>query len=428
VCLIVSTKNLNINKEDSMSIQNPRFCGAELAYVQEVLELGFKASSEGTMKERFERAFAKRFGVAHAISSNSGTSPIHQALVALGASEGDEIILSPLSPVMPAYAVIQAGATPVFADVDPNTFLIDPADIARKITKKTRGILCVHLYGAVCDMPAIMGLAKEHDLYVIEDSAQCFFGKDSLGRLAGTIGIAGTFSFDNMKHLSTGEGGMLITNHWVTAERARQFGGLGFKNITAETGNVRRDRDDFQNPAYERHGAFGFNYRMAEVVAAVGLGQLERATTLCMFRRHMGARFMDVLADLNCDWLVPQQTYPKSEHSYWTFAARYDGEEKRGVLWEDFRKKFMEFGGDGIYAAWQLIYEEPSMIRLNQAGQLFPNGGPKFPHVVGMFDGVSYPNAEYLQARMLQFTTNQLTNEEQEVQAEALRRTIRYFK
>ena len=404
-----------------------RFQGNEAQYLQEALDRGFTAGSDGTFRDRFEKAFRERYGVQYALTSNSGTSPLHQALMAFGVGPGDEVIIPPLGPVMPAYVVIQCGAKPVFADIDLETFLIDPKDVERKITPRTKAIIPIHLYGGVCDMPEIMRIAKEHNLFVLEDCAQCILGKDQEGRYAGSIGDAGSFSFDNVKHISTGEGGILLSNDEGITLRARRFGGVGFKGVSAESSNVRKLRDDFQDPSYERHNTFGYNYRMSEPLAAVGLGQFERIDTIIGNRILMADRFTQILSETGCDWILPQKNLEGSTNSYWIYAARYDGEKKHGTSWKDFRKKFMEFGGDGIYSAWQLMYKEPSMRMISASGKAFEEHEPQLPWCVGLLDNVSCPVAEELQPIMLQFTTNQQTEDERETQARALKKTIEFY-
>lgn len=404
-----------------------RFQGNEATYLQEALDRGFTAGPTGTMRDRFEDAFRKKFGVRYAVTSNSGTSPLHQALAAFGVGPGDEVIIPPLGPVMPAYTVIHAGAIPVFADVDEATFLLDPTAVEKKITSKTKAIMPVHLYGGVCEMQSIMAMAKKHDLFVLEDCAQCLLGIDASGRYAGAIGDAGSFSFDNVKQLSTGEGGMLITDDEDIALRARRFGGVGFKGASAETSNVRKLRDDFQDPSYQRHNTFGFNYRMSEPLAAIGLAQFERVDEIIELRCKMAAQFTAVIEDTGCSWIVPQKSYEGSKNSYWIYAARYEGESAHGTSWKDFRKKFMEFGGDGIYSAWDLMYREPSMRMLHESGKAFEEHGPQMSWCKDMLAGVSCPSAESLQPKMLQFTTNQQSQEQRDVQAAALRKTIEFF-
>ncbi len=404
-----------------------RYSGNELQYVQEVLDSGFAAATSGNKNKQFEDMFAERLGVKYAITLNSGTSTLHTALAAFGVGMGDEVIIPALTVVMCAYAVFYANATPVFADVDPNTFLIDPADIERKITPRTKAIMPVHLYGQVCDMDAIMAIAKKHNLKVIEDSAECMLGLDSHGRIGGTIGDAGSFSFENSKHLAVGDGGMLVTNDEALAEKMRKFAGMGFKNIKASTGQVRKNKDTFQNPAYLRHDAVGWNYRMTEVAAAVGIGQLERINELVGRRKDVGNRLVQVIKDAQCDWLAYQHTPAGYENSYWTLAVRYDGQEKIGVSWEDFRKKFMEFGGDGIYSAWALVYNEPAVQMVSKEGKFFTDLPARAEFLKGICDNVQCPKADVLQPKMMHFPTNQGSEEEIVGQEKALKETISFF-
>ncbi len=402
-----------------------RFVGNEVKYVREVLNSGFGSSTSGNMNQRYERAFADRMGAKFAVTSNSGTSTLHQALMAFGVGPGDEVIVPALTVVMCGYAVIMSGARPVFADVDPDTFLIDPKDVEKKITKRTRAIMPVHLYGQVCDMDAIMRIAKKHKLFVIEDCAQCYLGTDRRGRLGGTMGHVGSFSTENSKHLSTGDGGILVTNEEVLAERMRKFGGMGFKNIRALNGQVRKNKDTFQDPSYLRHDTFGYNYRLPEVAAAVGLAQVERIDLLVKKRQHIAAKYLKALE--GCDWIVPQCAPKGYVNSYYTFAVRYEGQEKRGVSWYDFRKKFMEYGGDGIYSAWALVYDEPIMQLIHKEGRFFPDLPGQAKHFKGYLKGVHCPKAEKLQPRIMQFTTNQGIEKDMNLQMNALKKAIAFF-
>ncbi len=405
-----------------------RYSGNELNYVKEVLDSGFAAATSGSMNKRFEEAFAQKMGVKYAMTLNSGTSTLHSALAACGVGPGDEVIIPALTVIMCGYAVIYAGARPIFADVDPKTFLLDPVDVERKITPRTKALMPVHLYGQVCDMDAIMQIAKKHNLKVVEDCAESFMATDGHGRLSGTIGDAGSFSLENSKHISTGDGGMLVTNDEPLAERMRKFAGMGFKNIQAGSGQVRRSKDIFQNPSYLRHDTFGFNYRMTEVAAAVGLGQLERADIFVSLRRRAGLGFLQVIQETGCDWLVPQFTPPNYINTYWTFAAQFEGKEKRGIEWTDFRGKYLELGGDGIYSAWALVYNEPIIQMLSKEGKFFPGlneqQGRQF---IGICDNIECPNAEVLQSKMMHFPTNQFSEEEILIKMEALRKTIQFF-
>lgn len=401
-----------------------RFSGNEIKYVTEVLNSGFGSSTSGNMNQRFEQAFAKRFGAKFAVTSNSGTSTLHQALMAFGVGPGDEVIIPALTVVMCGFAVMHSGAKPVFADVLPDTFLIDPKDIERKITPKTKAIMVVHLYGLVCDMDAVMKIAKKHKLFVLEDSAQCFLGTDNKGRYGGTIGDVGSWSLENSKHISTGDGGILTTNSEILAERMRKFGGLGFKNIRALNGQVRKNKDTFQDPKYLRHDTFGYNYRLPEVAAAVGLAQLEKINFLVKKRQQIASKYLKALKD--CDWIIPQATPKGYVNSYFTFGARFEG-EKKGISWYDFRKKFMEFGGDGIYAAWQLVYNEPIMQTIHKKGAFFQDLPNQAKYFKGYLKNVNCPVAEKLQLKLMQFTANQGIEGEMNKQMNALKKAIEFF-
>lgn len=406
-----------------------RFKGNELKYVKEVLDSGFGSSKYGTMNARLEKAFADRFGVKYAITSTSGTSTLHQSLIAFGIGPGDEVIIPALTVIMCGYAVLYTGANPIFADVDPKTFLIDPKDIERKITKKTKAIMPVHLYGQVCDMDAIMRIAKKHNLYVLEDCAQCYLGTDRKGRMGGTIGHVGSFSFENTKHLSTGDGGILTTNDKILAERMRKFGCMGFKTVKAEGGQAkgRVVKDNFQDPKWLRHDAFGFNFRMSEAVAAIGLAQVEKINYLIKKRQQIAAKYIKAIEETGCNWLIPQKVPAGYINSYYTFAVKYEGKNKLGVSWYDFRKKFMEFGGEGIYAAWALVYNEPAMKLLNSKGKYFKDLKAQAPNFRGFLKGSKCPNAEKLQPKLMQFTANQGIEKDMDIQMTALKKAINYF-
>ncbi len=406
-----------------------RFKGNELAYIKEVLNSGFGSSSVGNMVQRLEASFAKRFGMKYAVTSTSGTTTLHLALAAFGVGPGDEVLLPVSTVISCPNAILYTGARPIFVDIDPDTFLIDPKDIERKITKKTKAIMVVHLCGLMCDMDKVMNIAKKHKLFVLEDCAQCYLGKNNKGRIAGTIGDVGSFSFENSKHLSTGDGGILITNNEKLAKRMRQFSGQGYKSIGAINGQVLLGKDTFQDPKYLRHETFGWNYRLPELAAAVGLAQLERIDELVSKRILMGTMFLNALREIKCDWVIPQKLPKGYINSYWTFAVRYEGEKKYGISWYDFRKKFIEFGGDGFYAGWPALYKEGSLQLLNKTGKFFPDEikvqGPSFK---GFLKNNSYcPNLEKVHPKLMHFTTNQGTQKEMAIQAHALKNTIEYF-
>lgn len=420
-------KNEAVKKENELSFRQWRYTGNEMQYVAEVLGSGFASATCGNMNQRLEQLFAEKVGAKYAITVNSGTTTLHAALASFGVGEGDEVLIPALTVIMCAYAVMYCNARPVFVDVDPDTFLMDPIDLERKITSKTKAIMPVHLYGQVCDMERIMDIARRYDLRVIEDCAQCFLGKDNKGRIGGVIGDVGSFSFENSKHLSTGDGGILTTNDETLAERMRKFAGMGFKNIKAANGQVRKNKDAFQHPDYLRHDVFGWNYRMSEVTAAVGLAQTERMEELVGKRTMFGNRMKKVVENSACDWLSPQHTPDGYVNTYWTFALRYDGQEKINVSWFDFRKKFMEYGGEGIYSAWALLYNEPIMKTVSEQGTFFRDFAHQGEAFKGICDNVHCPNAERLQPKMMHFPANFASEKEMQKQEEALKKAIDFF-
>ncbi|MDO8514698.1 MAG: DegT/DnrJ/EryC1/StrS family aminotransferase [bacterium] len=398
-----------------------RFKGNELKYLREVLRSGLSGGPAGSMNARFEEAFTNKFGAKYAITTNSGTAALHQTLTAFGVAPGDEVITPPLTPFMCTSTILMTGATPVYADVDPETFLIDPKDIERKITSRTKAIIAVHTYGGVCDMEAIMDIAKKHNLYVLEDCAECFLGKDKKGRIAGTIGHAGSFSFQATKHMTTGDGGIILTNDEQLAERIRKFGNHGFINTKAGRRMVKAMKDVVQDPDYLRHNGLGYNYRFSEILAAVGLAQLERLDIFVENRIKMAQEYAKAMRGVQ--WLHPQKVAAGETNSYFTFAVRL-GEK---IDWREFRKKYMELGGDGIYAAWALAYREPASEIISQEGRLFPDIPDQGKYLKGYLRSPKCPAAENLQPKMLQFTTNQQTAAERKAQVTALKKTIAFF-
>lgn len=403
-----------------------RFRGNEFKYLQEVLNSDLKNKTLRGMVSKFERVFAKRLGVEYAIASNSGTSTLHQALAAFGIGPGDEVILPALTVVMCGYAVVHMHAKPVYADVDPRTFLIDPDDIERKITPRTKAIMAVHFYGQVCDMKRIMAIAKKHNLWVLEDCAQCYLGTDDRGRIGGTIGHIGSFSLENSKLITTGEGGILVTNNETLGTRMRKFGAMGFKTLSASGTREMPNPLVFQDPKFLRHDAFGYNYRMAEPLAAIALAQTERIDFFFKKRLQVAKKYLRAIK--GCSWLKPQYVPNGYLNSYWTFAFLFEGQEKLGISWYEFRDKFLEFGGDKVRSAFALVYNEPSMINLNCQGKYFADEDKKQGlHHRGYLKYPNCPVAEKIHSKLMQLTTNQLTIEEMNRQAGALKKTIKYF-
>jgi len=407
-----------------MSTRSWRFGDEELGFIKEVLDSGFGAATSGSMNQRLERAFAQRFGVRYAITHSNGTATMHSCLAAVGVGPGDEVIIPALTVISNAFVVLHQNAVPVFADIDPHTFNIDPDDVARRITPRTKAIIPVGLYGLPADLDPIMALAEKHNLYVIEDNAQCFLGEYK-GRLAGSIGHMASFSFENSKHMTTGDGGIVITDDEELAKRIRKFHGVGFSTIEADEGRVRLHRDDFQNPNFERHDGFGWQYRLPEVAAAIGLAQLERLDEYVAKRQAIAAMYSAAID--GCAYLIPQHVPDGYVNSYYTFAMVYEGQESMGVPWADFRRKYIEMGGDGFYAAWQVTYNEPAVRDMAFYGKGCPvhcplYEGPKVEWGPGLC-----PVADGLQPKLMQLKTNYGDLEDAGRKADALRSTIEYY-
>ena len=247
-----------------------RFSGNEMKYLREVVESGFGSGTSGSMNNRFEKAFAKKLGVKHAITFNSGTSTLHAALEALDVNAGDEVIIPPLTVISNINVVLAKNAVPVFADIDPDTFNMDPADIARKMTRKTKAIMPVALYGLSYDIEGINALAKQAGIGVINDAAEAFASKVNGKDIAQQSDIT-SYSTENSKHITTGDGGIVVTDNEDYAVKMRKFGSLGYAAMTSGDGRIRINKDIFQNPNYKRHDMLSLNYRMPEVAAALGL-------------------------------------------------------------------------------------------------------------------------------------------------------------
>ncbi|GAG56684.1 unnamed protein product [marine sediment metagenome] len=379
-------------------IKNPsKYLGNELKYLEMVLQAESWSATGGSWNQALEQAFAKKFGVRYAVALNSGTSTLHAALEAAGVGPGDEVISPAITVIMDTTATIHANAVPVYADIDPQTFTIDPKDIEKKITSRTKAIIPVSIYGLPPDMDPIMGIAKKYNLIVIEDNAQCFLSTYK-GKLAGTIGHMASYSFENTKHISCGEGGMIITNNEKYAEMVRKIGGHGFKNLKADEGRIRLNQDVFQNPNYKRHDKIGWNYRLPEFNAAVALAQLERIDELVEMRVKSARLFIEVM--LECDYLIPQKVPQGYTNSYYTLGVIYEGEKSIGTKWEDFRKEYIKNGGDGIYGAWSVPYLEPVIIERKYVR--------RYPEI---YSDINYekglcPIAEYVQPKIMQFKTN----------------------
>ena len=388
-----------------------RISDLEKKYVIEALENEFNTSQNSIFNNRLEKEFAELYNVGFAIGHVNGTATMHTALAACSVMPGDEVIVPPLTMSSTALAVLQNGSIPIFADVDPDTFNISPEGIEKVITEKTRAIITVALYGLSPDYDKILEICKRNNIYLIEDNAECFLSKYK-GKYVGEFGDFSSFSFQASKHITCGEGGMLITNDSILADKARKFGSLGYAGVSGKQGKI--TKNDIQDPNYSRHVSIGFNYRMSELQAAVVLGQLQRAEELVQARLDAAKLFDDAISGQS---LVSRQVEPDGYfNSYWSYSMILNTENPE-IDWYKFRDLFQKNGGDGYYAAWKLSYFEP----------LFLNEIQSYKGVWQKYIPGLCPNAEYLQPRMIQMKTNYWDIEEAKEQAEILNKTINQF-
>jgi perosamine synthetase len=379
-------------------VKNPsKYLGNEIKYVKKVLNSENWSGTSGNWNQTLERAFAKKIGTRYAIAMNSGTSTLHAALEAAGVGPGDEVLSPAITVIMDSTAIFHANAVPVYVDVDPDTFNMYPKDLEKKITSKSKAIIVVAIYGLPSDMDKIMKIANRYNLIVIEDNAQCLLSTYK-GRMIGTIGHMASYSFENTKHISCGEGGMIVTNDEGYAESVRKIGGHGFKNLKADEGRIRLRQEEFQRPDYKRHDTLGWNYRMPELNAAVAFAQLERIEELVELRKDSAQIFIDVMK--KTDFLIPQFVPEGHTNSYYTLGVKYKGFEKYGITWTEFRKMYVDAGGDGIYGAWIVPYLEP-LIKERKFVQRFPEAYKNIYYHEGLC-----PIAERIQPQLMQFKTN----------------------
>jgi len=303
-------------------VAEPDLSDEELKNVINAVKSGW-ISSKGEYISKFEREFAKYCGARYGISTSNGTTALHLALKAIGIKNGDEVIVPALTFVATANAVTYCNAKSVFVDSHPEYWCIDPEKIEEKITSKTKAIIPVHLYGHPCDMDPIMDVAEEYDLYVIEDAAEAH-GAEYKGKKVGSIGVIGCFSFYGNKIITTGEGGMCITNDEELAEKM----------------NVLKNHGMNPNKRYW-YDVVGFNYRMTNLQGAIGLAQLKKIDEFIEKKRKNARLYNSFLKNVEGITLAPEMSWAKNV--YWMYSILI--EDGFGIS----RNKLMaELGREGI--------------------------------------------------------------------------------
>lgn len=285
-------------------VNTPLLDGNEKKYLIECIETGW-ISSEGPFVQRFEEAFAATVGRRFAIACANGSGALDIAVAAAKVGPGDEVIMPAFTIISPAASVTRAGGVPVLVDSDPTTWNMDVTQIEQKITAKTKAILVVHIYGFPVDMDPVLDLAQRHGLLVIEDAAE-MLGQTYRDRPCGSFGLLSTFSFYPNKHVTCGEGGMVVTDDASVAEHCRQL-----RNLC------------FQPGRRFVHEELGWNYRMTNLQAALGMAQLERLDDHVARKRRLGGWYQEALRDA-AGIELPVESVSYAENIYWVFGVVCD--------------------------------------------------------------------------------------------------------
>ena len=270
----------------------------------------------------FEKMVADYVGAKYAVAISNGTSALHAACFAAGIQPGDEVITTPLTFAASANCVLYCGGTPVFADVDPKTYNIDPEDIRRKITDKTKAIIAVHLAGQPCDMDEIHKIAKEHDLLVIEDGAHAL-GSVYKGKKVGTLSDMTTFSFHPVKPITTGEGGMIVTDNEQFYQKMMLFRSHG---ITREENLMTRN----DGPWFYQQLDLGYNYRITDIQCALGCSQMKKLDRFLARRKQIVARYNEAFAD--CENIITPYQLPETESGWHLYIVQVKNCDRRKVF------------------------------------------------------------------------------------------------
>ena len=361
----------------------PSYGEEEIAAATEVLRSGKLARQSGSKVNEFERAFAEYFGARYAIAISSGTAAIHVALSALGIGPGDDVINTSHCFIGTATPVVHAGAVPVFADINPHTFNIDPASIEKKITPYTKAIVPVHLNGLPAEMDAIMEIARKHNLFVVEDAAQAH-GALYKGKKAGTIGDIGCFSFWEDKIMTTaGEGGMVIMDDEALYQRAKKF---------HHHGELKEDGAYYKGERLYHHSMLGYNFRMTEVQAAVGLVQLRRLDAYVEQRRRIAHLLTAGLSEI--EGVIPPLEPDYAKHAFYKYIMTLD----RGVIKAPVKQFIDTLAAEGVPCSRRYptpLHQQPVFVEHSGFGNTsFPFTEPAYQGTTEYGSGL--PNAEQL--------------------------------
>jgi len=340
---------------DFIPVNEPSIGQREKELVIECLDSGW-ISSEGPFVGQFEEAFSRRVGRREGIACANGSAALDLAVTALRLGPGDEVILPTFTIISCTASVVRAGATPVLVDADPYTWNMVPEEVAAAITQRTAAIVVVHIYGLPVEMDPILELAKRHGLAIIEDAAE-MIGQNYRDRPCGSFGHLSTFSFYANKQITTGEGGMVVTDDHALAERCRSLRNLCF------------------SPARRFiHEELGWNYRLTNLQAALGLAQLERLEQIIQKKRSIGALYEKLLADVE-GMRRPIASTPYAENLHWVYGIVMEG--KKGME-ADSVIRALATEGIGSRPFFWPMHQQPVFLEM------------------GFFAGLSFPVAEEL--------------------------------
>jgi len=343
---------------DFIPVNEPLLNGNEGEYLKECIDSGW-ISSEGPFVSQFEERLSAIIGRKYGIAVANGSGALDIAVQALMLGIGDEVIMPSFTIISCASAVVRAGATPVLVDADPITWNMDVSQIASKITSRTKAIMVVHIYGLPVEMEPVLELAREHNLKIIEDAAEVL-GQICNGKPCGSFGDISTFSFYPNKHVTTGEGGMVVCDDPDLAERCR-----GLRNLC------------FQQGKRFVHNELGWNYRMTNLQAALGLAQLERLDEFVARKKSMGAKYTELFAGTDGLELMPSKT-SYAENIYWVFGLVLSNDVPFEAEWAI---RCLGQSGVGARPFFWPMHEQPVFRKM------------------GFFAGEDYPVAERLARR-----------------------------
>ena len=352
----------------------------DIQAVVDVLKSDFLTT--GPKIAEFEQTVADYVGAKYAVAISNGTSALHAACFAAGIEPGDEVITTPLTFAASANCVLYCGGTPVFADVDPKTYNIDPEDIQRKITDRTKAIIAVHLAGQPCDMDAIHSIAREHGLIVIEDGAHAL-GSVYKGKKVGSMSDMTTFSFHPVKPITTGEGGMIVTDNEDFYKKMILFRSHG---ITRDDSMMTRN----DGPWFYQQFNLGYNYRITDIQCALGCSQMKKLDRFLARRKEIVARYNEAFVD--CDNIITPYQLSDTESGWHLYIVQVKKCDRRQVF-ENMREK-----GIGVNVHYIPVYMHPYYQEHGYENVHCANAEEIYSHIISLplYPGLTSEQQDYV--------------------------------